>query len=72
MQFLIIVYDGSDQGALERRMAARPAHIELGDRLRDAGHLLYGTAILDASGLYNKPAISLPVLSKEYGATVTL
>jgi uncharacterized protein YciI len=31
-------------------MAARPAHVELGDRLRDAGHLLYGTAILDDSG----------------------
>ena len=50
MQFMILAYDCSDQGALERRMAARPAHVELRDRLRDAGHLLYGTAILDDSG----------------------
>jgi hypothetical protein len=35
MQFLILAYDGKDSEALSRRMAARTAHIELGDRLRD-------------------------------------
>lgn len=50
MQFLILAYDGTDAGALERRMAARPAHISLGDQLRDAGKLLFGTAILDDTG----------------------
>jgi uncharacterized protein len=30
-------------------MAARPAHIALGDKLRSAGQLLFATAILDDS-----------------------
>ena len=50
MQFLIIAYDGKDSEALNRRLAARGAHIELGDKLRDQGHLHFGTAILDDSG----------------------
>jgi uncharacterized protein YciI len=50
MQFLILAYDGTDAGALERRMAARPAHVSLGDQLRDAGKLLFGTAMLDDTG----------------------
>ena len=50
MQFLILAYDGKDSEALSRRMAARTAHIELGDRLRDEGHLHFATAILDDSG----------------------
>lgn len=50
MQFLLIAYDGTDDGAFDRRMAARPAHIELGDKMRDEGKLHFGTAILDDSG----------------------
>jgi uncharacterized protein YciI len=50
MQFLIIAYDGIDAEALNRRLAARSVHIELGDKLRDAGHLHFATAILDDSG----------------------
>ena len=49
MQFLILGYDGTDEKALERRMAVREAHIALGDRMRDAGKMLYGAAILDGS-----------------------
>jgi uncharacterized protein YciI len=48
MQFLVLGYDGTDKEALNRRMAARPAHISLGDKMRDAGKMLYGAAILDA------------------------
>ncbi|MBI3547585.1 MAG: hypothetical protein HY078_00895 [Elusimicrobia bacterium] len=47
MQFFITAYDGLDDKALERRMAARQAHIERGDRLREEGKLLYAAAILD-------------------------
>ena len=49
MQFLVTAYDGTDDKALERRLAARSAHIVQGDRLRDAGKLLYAVAILDAT-----------------------
>ena len=50
MQFLILGYDGSDSGALDRRLAVREAHIALGDQLRDTGNLLYGVAMLDDGG----------------------
>ena len=47
MPFLVVGYDGDDEKALERRMSARPAHIKLGDQMRDEGKVLYGVAILD-------------------------
>jgi uncharacterized protein YciI len=47
MQFLVIGYDGTDEQALSRRMAVREKHISLGDKMRDAGKMLYGAAILD-------------------------
>lgn len=50
MQFMLIGYDGTDEGALERRLAVREAHIELGDKFVKEGKMLYGTAILDDSG----------------------
>ncbi len=50
MQFLITGYDGTDEKALERRLAVREAHLALGDKMRDAGKMLYGAAILDEHG----------------------
>ena len=50
MQFLVIGYDGTDEHATDRRMAAREAHIKLGDQLVADGKLLFGVAILDDSG----------------------
>ncbi len=47
MQFLVVGYDGKDEQALDRRMAARTAHLALGDKMRDEGTMLYGAAILD-------------------------
>jgi uncharacterized protein len=50
MQFVVSGYDGHDAEAPARRLAARPAHIELGNKLRDNGRHLYGAAILDDAG----------------------
>jgi uncharacterized protein YciI len=50
MQFIVTGYDGRDTEATARRLAARPAHIELGDKLRNEGRHLYGVAILDEAG----------------------
>ena len=47
MQFVVIGYDGEDEQALERRLAAREAHLAMGDRMRDDGTMLYRAAILD-------------------------
>ena len=50
MQWLIIARDGSDEDALERRLAARPAHLEHAARLQAAGHLLIGGALINDDG----------------------
>ncbi|MGH3719447.1 MAG: YciI family protein [Pseudonocardiaceae bacterium] len=48
MQFVLLGYDGKDDGALGRRLAVRGRHLALGDRLVAEGVLLFATAILDA------------------------
>jgi uncharacterized protein YciI len=50
MQFLVIAYDGTDDGAPERRKRAREAHLKLGDELKASGNLLMAAAILDDQG----------------------
>ncbi|MEJ0062943.1 MAG: YciI family protein [Alphaproteobacteria bacterium] len=50
MQFIVIGRDGKDADALARRMAARAAHIALGDKLVASGNLLMGVALLDGEG----------------------
>jgi uncharacterized protein YciI len=50
MQFIVIAYDGKDEEAPQRRLAARESHIALGDKMRDEGSLLYAVAILDDDG----------------------
>ena len=47
MQFLVTAYDGKDDGALDRRMSVRKAHIHEANELKEAGHLIAGGAILD-------------------------
>jgi uncharacterized protein len=48
MQFMLLGYDGKDDDALGRRLAARDQHLALGDQLVAEGKLLFATAILDA------------------------
>ena len=50
MQFLIIGKDGTDKKSIERRLAVRQAHIELGDKMEKAGNRWYGCAMLDKNG----------------------
>lgn len=47
MQFMVTAYDGKDDGALNRRLSVRDAHIEGAHQLKEAGHLIAGGAILD-------------------------
>ncbi len=47
MQFLIIAYDHTDEGAFARRMKAREAHIAHIAVAKAKGHALMGAAILD-------------------------
>jgi uncharacterized protein YciI len=49
VQFAVIGLDGTDTNALNRRMAARDAHLNLAKTLKDQNHLLHATALLDDS-----------------------
>ncbi len=49
MQYLIIGRDGTDLEAPARRLAARPAHIEMGEELRQSGNMWYGAALWDTN-----------------------
>ena len=50
MQFLIIAQDGTDEGALDRRMAARDAHLIGARAMKANGSMIVGGAILDDDG----------------------
>ncbi|MBU1195189.1 MAG: hypothetical protein KKE62_05000 [Proteobacteria bacterium] len=47
MQFIVIGYDGTDEQAQERRLAARPAHLEVAKKMHDSGRWLYAVAMLN-------------------------
>lgn len=50
MQFLVIGKDGKDEKAQQRRMAAREAHLKLGDEMEASGKRWYGCVMLDDNG----------------------
>ena len=50
MQFIVIGRDGTDENALERRMAAREAHLETARKMHESGNWLYAAAILNDEG----------------------
>jgi uncharacterized protein YciI len=51
MQFLLLAYDGDDQGAFDRRMKVRGEHLEKIELLKQAGEFLFGGAILSDAGI---------------------
>ncbi len=48
--YLVIAYDGTDAEAMDRRMAARPAHFEGMKPMVESGEVVSGGAILDDAG----------------------
>lgn len=50
MQFLVTGYDAGDANALERRLAARDAHLKGVEEASVRGEHLYGAALLDDEG----------------------
>jgi len=50
MQFLVIGKDGTDEKAMERRLAVRQAHLDLGTKMRESGNRWYGAVLLDDNG----------------------
>ncbi|HEY2803444.1 MAG TPA: YciI family protein [Actinomycetota bacterium] len=50
MQYVVMAWDGTDEGARDRRLATRPRHLERIEPFVDSGHALVGGAILDDGG----------------------
>ena len=50
MQFIVIAYDGTDEKALERRLAVREAHLKSAKEMFDSGKWLYAAGILNDDG----------------------
>ena len=46
-EFILIARDGTDDGAMPRRLAARERHLATFDKFRKEGVFKYGCAILD-------------------------
>jgi uncharacterized protein YciI len=49
-QYLITGYDYTDEGALERRMAVRPHHLDNAKLYKGKGNYITGGALLDDNG----------------------
>jgi uncharacterized protein YciI len=49
-QFIVIAYDAKDEGAYERRMQTRKAHVDSISALRAKGNIICGIAITDDNG----------------------
>ncbi len=49
MQFIVTAYDGKDSEAPARRAAVRKDHIELGNKMRADGKVIFGVALLNDS-----------------------
>jgi uncharacterized protein YciI len=47
MQFLVMGYDGTDDKAMERRLAVRNDHMKLVEVMKNEGRHLYACALLD-------------------------
>jgi uncharacterized protein YciI len=50
VHFLVIAYDGADEQAPARRLAARERHLASIERLKQEGRALYGAALVDEKG----------------------
>ena len=50
LQFVIIAQDGTDAGAINRRMAVRPLHLKGAAKLKETNNFILGGAILNKEG----------------------
>lgn len=64
-QFIVIGHDGTDEGALERRMAARDAHLKACADSVAAGNQLIGAALMDDAGKMNGSVLIMNFDSRE-------
>lgn len=63
--FVVIGHDGTDEGALERRMAARDAHLAVIAESFASGNQLMGSALMDENGKMNGSIMTMQFGSRE-------
>jgi uncharacterized protein len=49
-QYVVIAHDGNDENALDRRMSARPFHLDGAKKLKETNNFVIGGAMLDDNG----------------------
>jgi len=72
MEFLVIAYDGKDPQAKERRLRARPAHLENVRAMKQAGSFINGGAILDVQHAFGGSAERFRAIARAHGARLLL
>lgn len=65
MQYVVHAYDHTDSDALDRRMAARPAHLAYVAQLKEKGQFLLGGALLDSDGKMTGSMLMLDMETEE-------
>lgn len=65
MQYLILAFDGTDDGAPSRRQAVRQEHLDDAKRLSEAGVMALGGAILGEDGAMIGSALIVEADSEE-------
>lgn len=65
MYFLITGKDGKDENAMARRQEARPAHLDMCEKLKKEGSMLFGAALLDDQNRMVGSVIVLQAESRE-------
>lgn len=65
MQFLITAYDGTDEGALDRRMAVRPRHLANIEKVKETGRVVCAGGITNNEGLPIGSFLTLEFASRE-------
>jgi uncharacterized protein len=50
MQFIVIAYDGTDEKALDRRLAVRENHLTSAKKFFESGTWIFASAILNDDG----------------------
>jgi uncharacterized protein YciI len=64
-QYIVVAKDGTDHQALERRMKARPAHIELMQKYKTEGKFVSGGAMLDKDGKMIGSVVTMDFATEE-------
>lgn len=65
MQYLVLAYDGCDEGALERRLASRDAHLKATAQMKAEGKTLFAGALLDENEKMIGSAVIVDYPSRE-------